>query len=90
MCAAKVAEQYKSLEGMDEPSAVLSYMSLVQRLPAYGVHYYEVKDKKRVPWRLGVSPQGLAQYDYTDLIRPRMVRNGGLASKHAFRDTHQC
>ena len=28
---------------MDEPSAVLAFMAIVQKHPAYGVHYADVK-----------------------------------------------
>ena len=79
---------------MGEQEAILAYMTIVQRMPSYGVHYSDVKvcmcvyarnftnqhvilhavqDKRGVPWKLGISPDGIAQYDYNDLSRPRSV-----------------
>ena len=28
---------------MSQGNAILAYMAIVQRLPSYGVHYYDVK-----------------------------------------------
>ena len=50
-----------------------SYLSLAESLPNYGVHYYQVKDKRNIRWWLGISYQGIAQYDYTDRTQPRRV-----------------
>jgi FERM domain-containing protein 4 len=46
-------------------------MAIAQRLPKYGIHYYAVKDKRDVPWKLGISPAGIAEYDFHDTLRPR-------------------
>nr|XP_053645904.1 mucin-6-like isoform X5 [Cherax quadricarinatus] len=48
-------------------------MSLVERLPTYGVHYYEVRDRSNLPWYLGLSHNGIAQYDFLDKRKPRRV-----------------
>lgn len=48
-------------------------MSLVETLPTYGIHYYQVKDKGGIPWWLGLSHRGLSQYDYSDRKTPRKV-----------------
>uniref|UniRef100_A0A8C1WAP9 FERM domain containing 4A n=1 Tax=Cyprinus carpio TaxID=7962 RepID=A0A8C1WAP9_CYPCA len=50
-----------------------SYMSIVESLPTYGVHYYAVKDKQGIPWWLGLSYKGIFQYDYQDKVKPRKV-----------------
>uniref|UniRef100_A0A673HKV8 FERM domain-containing protein 4A-like n=1 Tax=Sinocyclocheilus rhinocerous TaxID=307959 RepID=A0A673HKV8_9TELE len=49
------------------------YMSIVESLPTYGVHYYAVKDKQSIPWWLGLSYKGIFQYDYQDKVKPRKV-----------------
>uniref|UniRef100_A0A8C2AZH4 FERM domain containing 4A n=1 Tax=Cyprinus carpio TaxID=7962 RepID=A0A8C2AZH4_CYPCA len=49
------------------------YMSIVESLPTYGVHYYAVKDKQGIPWWLGLSYKGIFQYDYQDKVKPRKV-----------------
>uniref|UniRef100_A0A671N7T4 FERM domain-containing protein n=1 Tax=Sinocyclocheilus anshuiensis TaxID=1608454 RepID=A0A671N7T4_9TELE len=63
----------------EHPSLVLTrcicsvYMSIVESLPTYGVHYYAVKDKQGIPWWLGLSYKGIFQYDYQDKVKPRKV-----------------
>ena len=48
-------------------------MQLVEGLPTYGVHYYDVKDKGGIPWWLGLSFKGVCQYDQVDRVTPRKV-----------------
>ncbi|XP_076341045.1 FERM domain-containing protein 4A-like [Tachypleus tridentatus] len=48
-------------------------MKIVERFPAYGVHYYEVKDKEGFPWWIGLSYKGIGQYDYIDKKTPRKL-----------------
>ena len=48
-------------------------MTIVESLPTYGIHYYEVKDKAGIPWWLGLSYKGISQYDYNDKKVPRRV-----------------
>ena len=48
-------------------------MSIVERLPTYGIHYYEVKDRSSLPWHLGLSHKGISQYDFLDKRKPRRV-----------------
>ena len=50
-----------------------SYMQLVESLPTYGIHYYEVKDKSGIPWWLGLSYKGISLYDFADKRVPRRV-----------------
>ena len=57
----------------DRSSCICSYMSLVEALPTYGIHYYEVKDKNGIPWWLGLSYKGIALYDFADKRIPRRV-----------------
>lgn len=48
-------------------------MQVIEGLPTYGVHYYEVKDKSGLPWWLGLSYKGIGQYDQSDRVTPRNV-----------------
>ncbi|XP_049318815.1 FERM domain-containing protein 4B isoform X2 [Astyanax mexicanus] len=72
-CEERVVEQYKMLRGVSRGQAIVQYLSLVEALPTYGVHYYEVKDKQGMPWWLGISYKGIGQYDIQDKIKPRRL-----------------
>ncbi|XP_063608539.1 FERM domain-containing protein 4A-like isoform X4 [Penaeus indicus] len=72
-CEERVAEEHKQLIGHTRGHAILQYMSVVERVPTYGVHYYEVRDRSNLPWYLGISYRGIAQYDYLDKRKPRRV-----------------
>ncbi|MEQ2171307.1 FERM domain-containing protein 4A, partial [Goodea atripinnis] len=67
----RVIEHYKKLSGQSRGQAIVNYMSIVESLPTYGVHYYGVKDKQGIPWWLGLSYKGIFQYDYQDKVKPR-------------------
>ncbi|XP_071036735.1 FERM domain-containing protein 4A isoform X4 [Parasteatoda tepidariorum] len=73
VCEERVLEQYKSIQGQSRGSAIVNYMRIVESLPTYGVHYYEVKDKAGIPWWLGISYKGICQYDYSDRKVPRKL-----------------
>uniref|UniRef100_A0A803XN16 FERM domain containing 4A n=1 Tax=Meleagris gallopavo TaxID=9103 RepID=A0A803XN16_MELGA len=70
-CEDRVIEHYKKLNGQTRGQAIVNYMSIVESLPTYGVHYYAVKDKQGIPWWLGLSYKGIFQYDYHDKVKPR-------------------
>ncbi|KAI0231688.1 FERM domain-containing protein 4B [Lamellibrachia satsuma] len=72
-CEEQVLGYYRSLAGQSRGSAIVNYMNIVENLPTYGVHYYEVKDKSSIPWWLGLGYQGISLYDYTDKKVPRRV-----------------
>ncbi|KAK1796340.1 hypothetical protein P4O66_009408 [Electrophorus voltai] len=72
-CEDKVIEHYKTLKGLTRGKAIVQYLLLVESLPAYGVHYYEVKDKQGIPWWLGISYKGIGQYDQQDKLTPRKI-----------------
>ncbi|XP_035381401.1 FERM domain-containing protein 4A isoform X3 [Electrophorus electricus] len=72
-CEDRVIEYYKKLSGQSRGQAIVNYMSIVESLPTYGVHYYAVKDKQGIPWWLGLSYKGIFQYDYQDKVKPRKV-----------------
>ncbi|XP_043933836.1 FERM domain-containing protein 4B isoform X2 [Protopterus annectens] len=70
-CEERVIECYKNLTGLTRGQAIVQYMTIVEALPTYGVHYYKVKDKQGLPWWLGISYRGIGQYDLQDKIKPR-------------------
>ncbi|XP_015208670.1 FERM domain-containing protein 4A isoform X2 [Lepisosteus oculatus] len=72
-CEDRVVEHYKKLSGQSRGQAIVNYMSIVESLPTYGVHYYAVKDKQGIPWWLGLSYKGIFQYDHHDKVKPRKV-----------------
>ncbi|XP_073671292.1 FERM domain-containing protein 4B isoform X4 [Paramisgurnus dabryanus] len=72
-CEDKVIQNYKKLKGISRGQAIIRYLTLVESLPAYGVHYYEVKDKQGLPWWLGISYKGIGQYDLQDRLKPRKL-----------------
>uniref|UniRef100_A0AAQ4R7T4 FERM domain-containing protein n=1 Tax=Gasterosteus aculeatus aculeatus TaxID=481459 RepID=A0AAQ4R7T4_GASAC len=72
-CEDRVIEHYKKLNGQSRGQAIVNYMSIVESLPTYGVHYYGVKDKQGIPWWLGLSYKGIFQYDHQDKVKPRKV-----------------
>ncbi|PKU34266.1 ferm hypothetical protein [Limosa lapponica baueri] len=75
-CEDRVIEHYKKLNGQTRGQAIVNYMSIVESLPTYGVHYYAVKDKQGIPWWLGLSYKGIFQYDYHDKVKPRKYVEG--------------
>ncbi|XP_067302929.1 FERM domain-containing protein 4B isoform X6 [Pseudorasbora parva] len=72
-CEERVIEHYKLLKGLSRGQAIVQYLTLVESLPTYGVHYYEVKDKQGMPWWLGISYKGIGQYDQQDKVKPRKL-----------------
>ena len=56
----------QGLAGQPRGQAIVSFMAIVESLPTYGVHYYEVRDKHGTTWWLGLSPQGIAVYPHHD------------------------
>ncbi|XP_016363088.1 FERM domain-containing protein 4B-like [Sinocyclocheilus anshuiensis] len=72
-CEERVIEHHKLLKGLSRGQAIVQYLTLVESLPTYGVHYYEVKDKQGLPWWLGISYKGIGQYDQQDKVKPRKL-----------------
>ncbi|XP_037096503.1 FERM domain-containing protein 4B-like isoform X5 [Syngnathus acus] len=72
-CEERVIDYYKQLKGISRGQAIVQYLTLVESLPTYGVHYYEVKDKQGMPWWLGISYKGIGQYDLQDKLKPRKL-----------------
>ncbi|XP_022098106.1 FERM domain-containing protein 4A-like isoform X4 [Acanthaster planci] len=72
-CEEKIIFYYRQLKGLSRGQAIICYMQLVESLPTYGVHFYELKDKTGIPWWLGLSYKGIGQYDIKDRLTPRKV-----------------
>ncbi|XP_063399881.1 FERM domain-containing protein 4A-like isoform X1 [Mytilus trossulus] len=85
-CEDKVIGHYQKLLGISKGLAIVNYMSIVESLPTYGIHYYEVKDKKDIPWWLGLSYKGIAVYDKSDKKEPRKIFTWKLLENLYYRD----
>ncbi|XP_046577028.1 uncharacterized protein LOC124284940 [Haliotis rubra] len=72
-CEDRILSYYQKLQGTSRGLAIVNYMNIVERLPTYGIHYYEVKDKKDIPWWLGISPKGISVFDKNDKTTPRKL-----------------
>nr|XP_006120077.1 FERM domain-containing protein 4B isoform X2 [Pelodiscus sinensis] len=72
-CEDRVIEHYIKIKGLTRGQAIIQYMTVVEALPTYGVHYYGVKDKQGIPWWLGISYKGIGQYDLQDKVKPRKL-----------------
>ncbi len=72
-CEDQVIEHYKKTRGQTRGQAIVNYMTIVESMPTYGVHYFEVYDKRQSPWWLGLSCRGIAQYAYNDRRVPVRV-----------------
>ncbi|XP_043564263.1 FERM domain-containing protein 4B-like isoform X3 [Chiloscyllium plagiosum] len=72
-CEDRVINHYKKLKGRSRGQAIVNYMTVVEALPTYGIHYYGVKDKQGIPWWLGIGCKGIGQYDFHDKVKPRKI-----------------
>ncbi|XP_072438630.1 FERM domain-containing protein 4B-like isoform X1 [Chiloscyllium punctatum] len=72
-CEDRVINHYKKLKGHSRGQAIVNYMTVVEALPTYGIHYYGVKDKQGIPWWLGIGCKGIGQYDFHDKVKPRKI-----------------
>lgn len=73
VCEEQIIGHYCKIAGQSRGIAIVNYMTVVESLPTYGVHYYEVKDKSGMPWWLGISFKGISQYDHSDRKIPRKM-----------------
>ncbi|XP_054158811.1 probable serine/threonine-protein kinase DDB_G0282963 [Oppia nitens] len=70
-CEEKIIGHYRQLTGQTRGQSIVKYMSLIEKQPTYGVHFYEVRDKSGIPYWLGLSYKGIDQFDYADRRIPR-------------------
>ncbi|CAB4070517.1 unnamed protein product [Lepeophtheirus salmonis] len=81
-----VIHHYKKTKGQTRGQALVNYMTIVESMPTYGVHYFEVFDKRQKPWWLGLSCKGIAQYSYQDRKVPVRVFQWKRLENLYFRD----
>ncbi|XP_052781859.1 FERM domain-containing protein 4A-like isoform X3 [Mya arenaria] len=72
-CEERVIDYYKKIGGTARGLAIVNYMTIIESLPTYGIHYFEVKDKKDIPWWLGISNKGIGVFDKQDKNVPRRL-----------------
>ncbi|VDP05300.1 unnamed protein product [Soboliphyme baturini] len=84
-CEDKLTEIYKSLFGMSRGAAILNYMSLVEKMENYGMHFYEVKEKSGASVLLGLCSKGLYQFDVNDPAVTRQVRTFSVITGNNWR-----
>lgn len=48
--AQKVISYYRKCSSMNRGQCIVNYLSIIEKLCNYGVHYYEVKDKSNIKW----------------------------------------
>jgi hypothetical protein len=69
----KIISFYKKCVSMNRGQCIVNYLSIIEKLNNYGVHYYEVKDKSNVKWYLGISFRGIGLYEIGNKITPRKL-----------------
>ena len=57
-CEDQVIAHYVKTRGQTRGQAIVNYMTIVESMPTYGVHYFEVLDKRGSLWWLGLSCRG--------------------------------
>ena len=85
-CEDQVIEHYKKTVSQSRGQAMVNYMTIVESMPTYGVHYFEVYDKRSSPWWLGLSCKGIAQYKHDDRKIPVRVFQWKQLENLYFRD----
>ncbi|OQV23252.1 FERM domain-containing protein 4A [Hypsibius exemplaris] len=72
-CEERIIDYYKNLKGLLRGNAIVNYMTIIESLSTYGIHYYDVTDKSGGAYLLGISCKGLGQYRTTDKRIPERV-----------------
>ncbi|XP_043232582.1 FERM domain-containing protein 4A-like isoform X2 [Amphibalanus amphitrite] len=87
MCEERVIEEYRQLTGTARGTAIVSYLSIVERLPTYGIHFYRVSDRSgQSGWWLGISTRGIAQYELGDRTKAKRLFQWKQLENVTFRD----
>ncbi|KAL5259367.1 hypothetical protein ACHWQZ_G009721 [Mnemiopsis leidyi] len=82
----EVLHHYKILQGWSRGKSIINYLNKATELKGYGVHLYQVKDKNGVPWWIGMSPRGIAQYALQDTYNPIQLFKWNELDNVYFRD----
>lgn len=69
----KIIGYYKKCASMNRGQCIVNYLSIIEKLCNYGIHYYEVKDKSSIKWYLGISFRGIGLYEYNNKITPKKI-----------------
>lgn len=69
----RIIAYYKKCTSMNRGQCIVNYLSIIEKLNNYGVHYYEVKDKLNSKWYLGISFRGIGLYEITNKITPKKL-----------------
>lgn len=85
-CEDQVIAHYVKTKGQTRGQAIVNYMTIVESMPTYGVHYFEVLDKRGSLWWLGLSCRGIAQYEANDRKTPVRVFQWKQLENLYFRD----
>ncbi|XP_047126339.1 FERM domain-containing protein 4A isoform X1 [Hydra vulgaris] len=72
-CELKIIEHYRNFDGMTRGEAIVNYIGDVERLPMYGNHCYNVKDKDQNSWILGLSHRGVSVFDIQNKSLPQKI-----------------
>nr|XP_027195041.1 uncharacterized protein LOC113789672 [Dermatophagoides pteronyssinus] len=70
ICEDRIIDEYRQLSGLSYGESIFRFMCLIEKQPTYGVHFYEVKDKSKQPYWLGLSFKGIDQFSYADRRLP--------------------
>ena len=69
----KIINYYKKCSNLNRGQCIVNYLSIIEKLCNYGVHYYEVKDKSSMKWYLGISFRGIGLYEYNNKMTPKKI-----------------
>lgn len=69
----KIGSYYKKCANMNRGQCIVNYLTIIEKLVNYGVHYYEVKDKSNIKWYLGISFRGIGLYEHTNKVSPKKI-----------------
>ena len=67
-CEDQVIAHYVKTRGQTRGQAIVNYMTIVESMPTYGVHYFEVLDKRGSLWWLGLSCRGEFKKEIINLL----------------------
>ncbi|XP_055338350.1 FERM domain-containing protein 4A-like isoform X2 [Paramacrobiotus metropolitanus] len=65
-CDERILEFYRKWKGLPRGNAIVNYLTIIETLPTYGIHYYDVIDKNGENFILGISYKGISQYQLDD------------------------
>eukprot|EP00794_Sanderia_malayensis_P007139 gene7139-7944_t len=85
-CPNEIASHYKRMTGLQRGDAIVNYLNIVERLPMYGIQFYNVKDKNEIFWKIGVSHRGIGVYDLEEYIDTKEIYTWNRIENLFYRD----